>query len=275
MRCTFETKKARLLSLATALTACALTTAAPAQEAAEQADLPSPAELMERHIEAVGGADAIRKITSRKVTGTFSVPSMGMEGAATMYSAAPNKTLTIMDITGMGENVQGFNGKVGWATNQMTGPMLMEGETLAQAKRESEFYSDLKYTEMYETLETVGEVEYAGKEAYKVRQVADNGDESFNYFAKESGLLIGSETIASTPQGEIPVTVVLSDYKEFDGVKLATKTTINQMGMEVVITIDSVEINKVEDSVFETPEEIKALMEASDDGGDDDGTGDG
>jgi hypothetical protein len=65
-----------------------------------------------------------------------------------------------------------------------------------------------------------------------------------------------------TPMGEIPATVVASDYKDFGGVKVATRNVMKVMGQQQVITVDEVAWEGVDPKAFELPAEIKALKEA-------------
>ena len=61
--------------------------------------------------------------------------------------------------------------------------------------------------------------------------------------------------------GAADTTVVLSDYKEFGGVLVAGKTTINAGGMEIETTIESVTYDDVDDLAFELSNTIKSLLE--------------
>jgi hypothetical protein len=55
---------------------------------------------------------------------------------------------------------------------------------------------------------------------------------------------------------------VYGDYRDFDGVTLPTQMIQRVMGMEQVMTTDSVEWDTVDPAVFALPDQIKALLEA-------------
>ena len=110
-----STSRNALLALACCgliLGACAAYDAgeAPAAGAPEP---PPPPELTEeqkiiaRHVEAIGGEDAIRAHTSMTIQGGFEMPAMGLSGEATIYLAAPDKGLLNIEIPGFGSNIQG------------------------------------------------------------------------------------------------------------------------------------------------------------------------
>jgi hypothetical protein len=63
-----------------------------------------------------------------------------------------------------------------------------------------------------------------------------------------------------SPMGKMPSTTIMSDYKEFDGVKIATRTDVEAMNMKQVLVVDSVDYKLVDPSIFNLPPEIKALV---------------
>jgi outer membrane lipoprotein-sorting protein len=61
--------------------------------------------------------------------------------------------------------------------------------------------------------------------------------------------------------GEIPMEVVVSDYKDFGGLLTPTKMIQKAMGQEIVMTVTSVKNNEeIPADKFEPPAEIKALL---------------
>ena len=230
------------------------------------AEPPPPPELTEeqkivaRFVEALGGEDALRAYSSATTKGAFELPAMGMSGDMTIYQMAPDKTLATISIPGMGVTVQGYNGEIGWAEDPMQGSRLVEGELLAQAKRDARFYGELEYDELYPEQTAVGETEWNGQAVYQLDLVDSDGNESSQYFAKDTGLLIGVEATMTNEMGTAEVSLQISDYKEFGGVTIPTSTTMSMMGMEIVQTVESVSWDDVDPSVFEPSDSIKALL---------------
>ena len=64
---------------------------------AQDAPKPSitPDELMEKSIQATGGREALKKLTSLVGTGTIDIVAMGAKATTEMYSKAPDKRLTV------------------------------------------------------------------------------------------------------------------------------------------------------------------------------------
>ena len=254
----------RLIQLVGVLGLCAPFFAGPSQVARatdSPAALPAAGEVIARSIEALGGREAILRYSSRHETGTFGIPAQGINGSAELFAAKPNRLLIKINIPGIGDVLTGFDGQVGWSLNPMVGPQLMEGQQLAQAREMADFYLALHEEEKYQSLETVERTEFEGTMCYKLRLVSKSGLERFEYYAVDSGLMMGMTTSAETPMGSVPVRTVVSDYKEFGGLLYATKSVQKTGGQEIVITLASVEHDTVDDSVFELPPEIKALLD--------------
>ncbi len=55
-------------------------------------------------------------------------------------------------------------------------------------------------------------------------------------------------------------TTVLSEFKDFGGIMVPTRTVQTTMGMDQIITVTDVEFDVVDPSVFVLPKEIQALV---------------
>lgn len=53
-------------------------------------------ELIEKHIAAMGGREALERVTSTVMTGSFELPAMRAFGSITIYGKAPNKRMTVI-----------------------------------------------------------------------------------------------------------------------------------------------------------------------------------
>ena len=251
--------KARSLAVC-ALALCALfaATAVPADDH----EAPGADEIIARHIEAIGGEDAIRAHTSSTTTGTFEMPAMGMSGDLTVYQQAPDMGLVRIVVPGFGENIQAYNGQIGWSEDPTQGSRLLEGAELNALKRQSSPHAELEYKEHFPERTTIGEAEWNGEAAWQVDLVDVDGNESSRYYSKDTGLLLGEETTQTTDMGPTEATNTLADYTEFGGLMVATTTITNlvSIGMEFVLNIESVTFDNVDPSVFEPSEAIKALL---------------
>ncbi len=221
--------------------------------------LPKANEIFTRGIAAIGGEAAIRKHTSMVTKGTLSMTAAGMSGKLEIISLAPNKILSIMEFPGVGKITQGFDGTVGWSMNPMQGPSLIEGPMLEELKKSSDMYKDLDPSKIWDKAETKGAVNFGGVPCFEIIVSGGPGDGAL-YYEIQTGLTRGMVLTMESPMGKMPSTTIMSDYKEFDGVKIATRTDVEAMNMKQVLVVDSVDYKLVDPSIFNLPPEIKALV---------------
>lgn len=235
--------------------------AVPAAANAQGAALPPARQLVDRYIKAMGGADVIRRHESMHLAGTFSMAAMGVNGKMETFQVSPDRALTRVTIEGVGEMLQGYDGKVAWSVNPMEGPRLLEEGELAQVRDEANFTaSQTRDPALVASMQTVERTELGGKACYKVKVTWKSGRETFDCYDTDTGLIVAVLRTAESPMGKVEVTTLLSDHKTFDGVTLPTRLTQQMMGQEQVITIDSVDFGKVDPKVFTLPAEVKALV---------------
>jgi hypothetical protein len=224
------------------------------------ATLPSGREVIDRHLKAIGGREALLAQTSTHATGTVSLTAAGITGTLEAYHAKPNKFLQRINLPGIGDIEEGFDGKVGWSLSPLTGPTLLDGKLLEERAFDAEFYEDLKPADRYQSITTMEKTTFAERPAYKVRLVKRDGNEDFEYYDTETGLKLGIVTKRESPMGPVEITALVSDYKKFG--PLLQPTTMKQTAMmvETNFTITTLEYGNVEASIFTLPAPIKALI---------------
>lgn len=241
--------------LTLALAACTILMAGLAQA---QTDQPTVRQVLDRCVAATGG-DALADRTSMTVHGTFSIPGQGLSGAMVTRAQAPDKVLVNIEIPGFGTVRSGYRDGIGWSIDPAMGAQLMHDQALAQLQDQANFDANLFREEDYQSLSLQGEEVFSETPCWKVEVVSQAGLPSTYFFAKDSGLLIGIQAEQHTPMGPISATSFVSEYQEFDGVTMATRTEMRVMGTVQLITIESVDFEPLDDEVFALPPEIVAL----------------
>ena len=237
------------------------TTPAAAPKGADD-KLPSGKDVLLRFLEKTGGRAAYEKHTARVVTGTMEMAAMGIKAPYTLTQAAPDKFRMTIDIPGMGKFDQGGDGATVWGVDPMNGPRVLPPAEAEQVVRGMVFNAELEPEKMWKTMETAGLEDVNAKATYKVVLTPPTGTATTNYYEVESGLLVKSVQIVKSPMGDVPTESLISEYKDFDGIKVAT-LNVQQLGpMLQKMTIDKVEHPaNVEGDVLALPAEIKALMD--------------
>lgn len=224
-------------------------------------DLPDARELINRHIKAIGGRQAILSHSSMHATGTLSVPSSGMTGEMEIFAAAnPNRIFVKTTVKDIGEISEGFDGSHAWSVTPMTGPMLKVGKDLQQTKLDADFYGDLRDPKLYPDVKTIEKTTFDGRPCYKVSLKRIDGVEDFDYYDAATGLRAGSTHTRETVMGTMTISTVEGGYKKFGNMSQATTMTQQVMGVEQKITLLTLEFDKVPASALEPPAPVKALI---------------
>jgi len=214
---------------------------------------PTVDQILDKYVQSLGGRQALEKITSRVTKGTFEVSTMGLKGEIEIYAKAPNKSLRIQNLSGVGQILDGYDGKIGWSQNPMTGLREKSGEELAAIARASDIHASLKSRELYSKLELKGKEKVGNRETYVILATPATGAPVKMYFDTQTGLIARTDTDLDTPQGQFHVETTVEDYREVDGVKIAfTMRQESSMGSAVIkltevkhnVAIDDAKFNK-------------------------------
>jgi hypothetical protein len=228
-----------------------------------QDPLPSGKDVIARHIEAIGGAEAWKAVRSMRATGTLALPAQAISGPIDLQSARPAKMRLTITIEGIGKIESGYDGKVGWTIDPITGPAVLAGRELQEMADDATFDSVLYETAFVKEFTPVGRESFGPTPAIKVKVVLASGTEQFEYFDAATGLLLGFEGTRATPMGNVPTTEILDNYKAFGKVKIPTRITQKALGFETAIAIATVEFDTVAETAFDLPPVIKALIKST------------
>jgi hypothetical protein len=224
-------------------------------------ELPEAREIINRHVKAIGGREAILSHKSMHATGTLSVPASGISGPMEIFGASsPDRLLVKTTVTGIGDIMEGFDGSHGWSVSPMTGPMLKVGKELTQTRLDADFYIELRDPEKYPTVKTVEKTTFDGRPCYKVSVKRIDGIEDFDFYDVATGLRAGSINTRESAMGVLTMTSIEGGYKKFGKLTQATTVTQQVMGIEQKITLLTVEYDNVDAASLEPPAAIKALI---------------
>jgi outer membrane lipoprotein-sorting protein len=219
--------------------------AAPTADAADK--------IIDHYIEAVGGAEAIQKITSRVEKGTISFGPQQLP--VEVLAKAPNRRISLVH-TPNGDNITAFDGHAGWLGNpggrpprEMSAP---ENEAIGF---DATFYLPTELKKMFAQFRVRPAAEkIGGHDVYQLIGVNPGKPPMRLFFDKESGLLVRSVRYADTPLGRNPTQVDYADYRAQDGIKLPFQWTVARPLGRFTIQVSEVQQNvPVDDSKFAKP----------------------
>ena len=113
------------------------------------ARLPGVDQILDRYVVAVGGADALRKVRTRRVLGEFEFEGMNMTGSLESLGSAPAQSVVSLDVPGVGQFRQVVNGEKAWALDPLSGLRELTGAELAAYLRDAEFYRELNFKKLF------------------------------------------------------------------------------------------------------------------------------
>lgn len=211
-------------------------------------------DIVNKHIQASGGIAKYKAINTKKVTGTFSMPAMGVEMTYTSLQKRGNKLIIRSSSDQFGSVVNACDGKTCWMINPFAGaaeatemPPAQASQFMLQANIDGFF---LNRDKSGIKLEYLGQEELGGANYNKVKIDYPGDIEQIAYFDVSTGLLIQMESTSSTGSS----TTIVSDYREEDGILSAHRIDVTTPQMGITITIDAVEYNiTIDDSEFAMP----------------------
>jgi zinc protease len=213
-------------------------------------------QVLDRHVEALGGREVLSKITSTVMKGRLEIPNQGLKGTVVSYAKAPNKKLEVVTIDGVGVQKEVFDGTNGWASDPFNGTRQLSGAELGLLRRGARLDSELNWRGHWKSAELVDGKQVGGRDTYAVKLTPKEGEGTpvTNYYDAETFLLVRSEFVQQTPQGTMPVAVVPSDYRAVEGVMVPFAIDQEVAMMKVLVRFDEAKINAgVEDAMFAKP----------------------
>ncbi|HUB82679.1 MAG TPA: DUF620 domain-containing protein [Bryobacteraceae bacterium] len=225
-------------------------------------ELPKADTILDKYVEVTGGKAAYQKHHNEISKGSLSISAVGLKGDLTSYRAEPDKSLTEIDLGGMGKSTEGSDGTIFWSKSSMMGPHVKEGAEKSQAELSAKFNAELNWRDLFKDVKTVGTDTVDGKDCYKVQLTPGDGSPIVQCYDKDSGLMVKMTMTAQTPMGEQTVDSFASDYRKEGDVLMPHKIKQVLAGQEILITIDSVTFNAdIPADKFAVPDDIKALAE--------------
>jgi hypothetical protein len=214
---------------------------------------PTVAELVQRHVAALGGSDALAKVRSRVMKGTTTALDRGAVGATTIYQRAPASYALVSEFPMYGTVKRTFDGERGWSESPDRGLVDLGGTQLALLERSSRLDFDSAIEQLYPGLVVVGRESLDGSEVWTAR-AGDGTASDTLHFDVASGLLAGTVHEETTPQGAVRVETRWSDYRAVDGVKVPFATLIQTPAMRVKVELAEVRLNEpIDDQLFRKP----------------------
>ena len=222
--------------------------------------LPSATQILDKYIQAVGGAQKLATLKSFVATGTsLGYEGLGGGGSFQIYAQAPDKRAVIIDFKEhpeRGNNTRVFNGTTGWIKSprgllsefQVTGAEL-DGQRLDATLA---FPGQIKNALMNWRAGVPDSIN--GKDVNVVQGRGPRGLLATLYFDRESGLLVRLVRYSPTPIGRDPTQSDFGDYRDVNGIKFPFQYTFSWLDGKDSFKLTDVKVNaSIDAKIFEKP----------------------
>jgi photosynthetic reaction center cytochrome c subunit len=245
--------------------------------------LPSPESILDKFIQASGGAQRLAGLTSIDARGTsVGFGGFGGGGDVEIIAKAPDKRATIIlfkEETGRGDQIRTYDGRTGWVRTPLNvlGEFQLVGGDLDGARFDAQLsfpgqikqvltnwksgppttISDLPAPSSQSSLQqdvTLGQ-------SHTVEVVQGTGSRGLIvtlYFDRQTGLLLRELRFGNSPIGRVPTQIDYADYRDVNGIKLPFRITYAWLDGRDSIVLKEIKTNvPIDEKKFGRPAPLK------------------
>ena len=180
--------------------------------------LPTVDEVLSKYAEAMGGAAAIKAVTTRVIKGTLDVPGVSRGGTYEQYAQAPDKIITVMQAHPVGTVKLAYDGRKGWVLTSK-GVRVLKGSELDAVMRESDFYGPLNLKTSYKKVTLAGTSKIGYREVYVLELHSTAGPADRLYLDPKTYLPVRMNSVEIVGSFSGAVEIYFDDWQEVDGIK--------------------------------------------------------
>lgn len=206
-------------------------------------------------MQALGGEQAIRKVTSRVITANRDIPTgPGGENPTPAQIEIDQKAPNLVLTTSRTDKImlaEGFDGTTAWTQNMNGVVTALPDPDQGRAKRGADFYEPLNLKNEYARMEVRSVEKVNGRDAYVVVGYPQDDVPERLFFDTQTGLLLARKTAIPTLLGDNPVEVYYGDYRNTgSGVKIPFTTyMIPGSPRSEMWTNSTMKVQKVQDNM--------------------------
>lgn len=219
--------------------------------AATPAPRPPADPILDKYVKALGGAEAIQKISSRVEKGNL-ITDRG-QVPVEVFAKAPDKRITIVHQPN-GDSMTAYDGHAGWLGSTGRPARDMSGQENDAVRLDADFHFATDLKQIFSQFR-VGRPEKIGdRQTTQVIAIRQGAPPVRLYFDDETGLLLRLVRYAETPLGRNPTEIDYADYRDAGGVKIPYRWTIARPAGRFTIQVDQVQQNvTIDDTKFVKP----------------------
>ena len=212
---------------------------------------PTGEQLLDKYVQAAGGAAAIDKVTSRVMKGTIDVGGKAIP--IDIYSKDPDRRISFTHMP-EGDNITAFDGHDGWMGAPKRPVREMQGSEVDGASIDADLRLATHLKTMFSEVKVSGTEKVGDHDAYFVVGQRAGKTPIQLYFDTQTGLLVRMVRFGETALGRMPVQIDYADYRDANGVKIPYRWTLARPSGRFTIQVSEVQQNvPVDDAKFAKP----------------------
>jgi hypothetical protein len=246
--------------------------------------LPSPESILDKYIQAAGGAQRLASLKSFVGKGTsVSFGGFGGGGDVELVAEAPDKRATIIlfkEATGRGDQIRTYDGHAGWVRTPLNvlGEFQLSGGDLDGARLDAQLSFPGQIKQVLTNLKTgppgtITDLPAPASQASLQKEVTLGQTHDVDvvqgtgprgllvtlYFDRKTGLLLRELRYGSSPIGRVPTQVDFADYRDVNGIKFPFRMTYAWLDGRDSIVLNEIKTNvPVSEAKFDRPAPLKA-----------------
>ena len=216
----------------------------------------SPDQILDKYIQAIGGAPQLAKLTSFVAKGTYEgYDTLSMKVPVDVFASAPNQLTTVVH-TQNGDSITTYDGTNGWiaAADKLMQVLPLAGGDLEGAKMDAALSFPARIKQEFQWRTGFPSVSIDDRSVEVIQNAARGNTGAKLYFDSESGLLVRQVHFVDTAVGVIPTQVDYSDYRTVAGVKVPFRRVVTWTDGRSTIELSQVQPNsRIDTAQFAKP----------------------
>ena len=245
--------------------------------------MPSPESILDKYIQALGGAQRLAGLTSFVAKGTsVGFGGFGGGGDVEISAKAPDKRATIILFkaeTGRGDQIRVYDGRTGWVRTPLNvvGEFQLVGGDLDGYRFDAQLSFPGQIKQILTNLKTGPpttimdlpapssqsslQADVTLGQEHTVDVVQGTGPRGLLvtlFFDRQTGLLLRELRYGNTPIGRVPTQIDYANYRDVNGVKLPFRITYAWLDGRDSIVLNDIKTNvAIDDAKFGRPAPLK------------------
>jgi photosynthetic reaction center cytochrome c subunit len=216
---------------------------------ASRPGMPAPSVIVDKYLQALGGAQKLSAMRSWAATGTsMGFGGFGGVGRVEIYAKAPEQRSTIIRFPSAPDrdaSVRSFDGRAGWIKTPLSvlGEYQLSGSEFDGARLDAQLSFPGQIAQVLTNLRTLDPVTIDGKPCDVVQGDSQRRTFATLFFEKGTGLLVRTIRFGPSPIGRIPTQTDYSDYRDVNGIQMPFRFTLSWLDGRDEVQLNQIQLN--------------------------------